>query len=147
MRRLNIGCGPYKLEGAINIDRNPRQNPDIVRDVTKGLPFDDDSVDYIQASHFLEHLTREDMMFVIEECYRVLTAGADFYIRVPLLDFTSLDHLQIFDAKSFDPLEFPETPDYYQRKFRWKIARKEIHKDARSGLDNLDIVLRAVKPF
>ena len=106
MRTLNIGCGPYKLAGAINIDINPRQKPDIVRDVRKGLPFDDNSVSYIQASHFLEHLTCEDMMFVIEECYRVLTGGSQLFIRVPLLDFTSLDHLQILDEKSFDPMVF-----------------------------------------
>jgi predicted SAM-dependent methyltransferase len=145
MRRLNIGCGPYKLDDAINIDRNPRQQPDIVRDVTKGLPFDDDSVGYIQASHFFEHLTCADMMFVIEECYRVLADGSELYIRVPLLDFTSLDHLQILDEKSFDQMEFPETADYYQRTFKWKVARKIIHKDHLSGRNNLDITLQAVK--
>jgi hypothetical protein len=66
---------------------------------------------------------------------------------VPLLDFTSIDHLQVFDAKSFDPLEFPETPDYYQRKFRWRVVGKVIGRDALTGLDYLDIFLRAVKPF
>lgn len=54
MRKLNLGCGPYKMEGHINIDCNPLHKPDIVRDVSRGLPFDDNSVESIVASHFLE---------------------------------------------------------------------------------------------
>src|SRR3990170_6910866 len=141
MRTLNLGCGPYKIKGAINIDRKPRHQPDLVRDVTRGLPFDDSSVYHVNASHFLEHLSRDDMMFVIEECYRVLIAGGQFTIRVPVLDFSSLDHLQILDAKSFDTLALPETADYYQRTFKWKIVKKDIRPDQRAGHNNLDIVL------
>jgi predicted SAM-dependent methyltransferase len=144
-RRINIGCGPYKMAGFVNIDRNPRLSPDIVRDVTRGLPFDDDSVEVVHASHFLEHLTCDDMMFVIEECYRVLIAQGRLEIRVPLRDLTSLDHLQIFDEKSFDPLALPEVADYYQRTFRWAVIEKKVFPDRRSGCDNLDMVFEALK--
>lgn len=36
-------------------------------DVTKGISFADMSVDYIYTSHMLEHLRKEDTMFVLKE--------------------------------------------------------------------------------
>ena len=53
------------------------------RDVTKGLPFDDMSVDYIYTSHLLEHLHKEDTMSVLKECYRVLKPGGILRVVVP----------------------------------------------------------------
>lgn len=143
VRKLNIGCGPYPQAGYINIDINPRQKPDVVRDVRKGLPFDSDSADEILASHFLEHLTADEMLDLLEECYRVLKGGARMVILVPLREPYSLDHVRAFDERSFDPLEFPETPDYYQRAFRWRIVSKEEGRD--KYFANLRVVIEAVK--
>lgn len=53
------------------------------RDVTKGLPFNDMSVDYIYTSHLLEHLRKEDAIFVLKECYRVLKQGGVLRVVVP----------------------------------------------------------------
>ena len=85
MRKINIGCGPYPQEGYINIDINPLWNPDIVRDVQKGLPFDDSSVGEVLASHSLEHLrTSDDLIYVMKEVYRVLIPEGIFDISLPL---------------------------------------------------------------
>ena len=81
MRRLDIGCGNRKHEGYIGIDFEYKEGVDIVRDLEKGLPFDDDSVDEIFASHILEHLN--ELNFVMEECYRVLKKGGIMRIIVP----------------------------------------------------------------
>ena len=52
-------------------------------DVTKGISFADMSVDYIYTSHMLEHLRKEDTMFVLKECYRVLKQGGILRVVVP----------------------------------------------------------------
>lgn len=147
-RLVNIGCGPYPKENHINIDINPRHKPDVCRDVRKGLPFDDNSVDGILASHFLEHLLPEDMIDVLAECYRVLKNGCHVSVVVPLGDPYSIDHLQQFAEWSFDPMAFEETADYYQSKFRWKMEDKVKRGPTKGGvadLPSLHFKLVAVK--
>ena len=85
MRKLNIGCGEQSMEGFVGIDIHD-YGQEIVRDITRGLPFDDNSVDEIYSSHCLEHIRREDVLFVWEEIYRVLKKGGTFTLTVPHSD-------------------------------------------------------------
>lgn len=147
-RRLNLGCGPYKERGFINIDRNPLLEPDLVRDVLRGLPYDDGSVVEVRAWHFLEHVPREELPWLIGEIWRVLGIGGLFHIRVPLREPYSLDHLQSFDEWSFDPLVLPETAAYYQQTFIWEDLKREVvppHKGGVAQIPQLDVKLTAVK--
>jgi len=53
-----------------------------VLDIEKDkFPFKDDSVDYIEANHFIEHL--HDVKHFFNECHRVLKVGATMEITVP----------------------------------------------------------------
>jgi len=52
-------------------------------DISKGLPFSNEEVDYIYTSHMLEHLTSEKADFVLKECHRVLKKGGIVRILVP----------------------------------------------------------------
>lgn len=73
---LNLGCGEVYLSGWINIDnRNDDVKLDLRHDLSRGLPFDDNSVDFIFNEHFLEHLTPEQGVTLLKECYRVLKVG------------------------------------------------------------------------
>ena len=114
MRKVNIGCATYQREGWINIDKNPLMRPDIVRDVARGLPFDTSSVDEILASHVLEHLSSEDLIFFIGESYRVLVPGGVLEIIVPLGNTGGLDHKMQFCEDSFDMLCLDENAAYLQ---------------------------------
>jgi SAM-dependent methyltransferase len=76
MRRLHLACGRIRKEGYINIDRRPLPAVDVVRDVLRGLPFDDDSVDEIYSENFLEHLPRQEVICFMNEMWRVLKPGA-----------------------------------------------------------------------
>jgi len=68
---VEIGCGSSpKIKGAITIDIIDLDGIDIVADVTKRLPFNDNSIDEIHSYHFLEHV--EDLHFMFQEMYRVL---------------------------------------------------------------------------
>ena len=83
--KLNIGCGKVKFEGWINIDIEP--GADIVLDVRKGLPFEENSVDFVYNEHFLEHLTFEDSSKFLREIYKCLKKGGVVRIATPDLDY------------------------------------------------------------
>jgi len=58
------------MEGYVNIDIDPRCEPDIVTDLSKGIPFEDGSVDEIFSDNFVEHI--EDFESFFKEMHRVL---------------------------------------------------------------------------
>ena len=52
-------------------------------DVSKGLPFSNNELDYIYTSHMIEHLARDEANLVLKECYRTLKSGGVLRIVVP----------------------------------------------------------------
>jgi predicted SAM-dependent methyltransferase len=84
--KLHVGCGKVKFPGWVNIDIEPGA-ADLIIDVRKGLPFDDESVDYIYNEHFIEHLTYEECEKVLQEFWRVLKKGGVLRIATPDLDY------------------------------------------------------------
>lgn len=82
--RLNLGCGENRLEGW--------QNTDAELDVTKPLPFNDDSVDEILVEHVLEHCTGPDIFRFLLESKRTLRPGGVLHISMPVLDRLEPDH-------------------------------------------------------
>lgn len=87
--KLHVGCGTLYKNGWINIDNNSDNNIqklDINHDLSKGLPFDDNSVDYIYNEHFIEHLSREDGLTFMKECFRVLKINGVIRIACPDLE-------------------------------------------------------------
>jgi len=93
--KLNVGSFVNQFHGWINIDildlhEFAKRNGYIFRqlDVRDGLPYQDETVDIILASHFLEHLSREDGEYFLRECFRVLKPKG--VIRVSVPDFKLL---------------------------------------------------------
>ncbi len=71
--RVELGCGFTKRTDPhpfIGIDGYGYEGVDIVKDLERGLPFSDESVDIIFASHFLEHVN--NLIGLMDECWRVL---------------------------------------------------------------------------
>lgn len=88
--RLHLGCGPYHLDGWINIDSQPYEGVDRVLDVTAGLPFDD--VSRIFAEHFIEHLAYVDALALMRECRRVLRDDGVLRLTTPNLAWVWATH-------------------------------------------------------
>ena len=83
MTRLNLGCGPVHFdqnEGWVNIDFDSAYAPDVVADVRQ-LPFEDNSIEEVYASHLLEHFSYDEP--VLEEWFRVLAKNGNITIVVP----------------------------------------------------------------
>jgi SAM-dependent methyltransferase len=81
--RLDVGCGKNKKEGFIGIDQYKMDGVDVVMDVRERWPYDDDSVDEVYSSHFIEHLTGEERVRFFNEMYRVLKPGCKAVIITP----------------------------------------------------------------
>jgi len=80
--KLNVGSHVLMFSGWINIDvvdlegyAHSKGFTFLRHDVKAGLPFEDESCSIINASHFLEHLTYEEALDFLKECYRVLGRG------------------------------------------------------------------------
>jgi predicted SAM-dependent methyltransferase len=104
--RLNLGCGEQTPAGWVNVDnavgarvvrmpgmsilarqlklfRTSWNDSIFIHDLRRPLPWSAHSVDCIYSSHTLEHLTREEGLFVMRECHRVLKPGGIVRIVVP----------------------------------------------------------------
>jgi len=55
-------------------------------DVRQGLPFDDNAFDAVYHSHFLGHIDRVQVPYIMSECHRVLKNGGTIRIVVPDLE-------------------------------------------------------------
>lgn len=55
--KLNLGSGSKRINGYLNIDSDPKCNPDYVLNLEiDKLPFENNSVDDMILHHILEHL-------------------------------------------------------------------------------------------
>ena len=86
--KLDLGCGKSKKAGFTGVDVLKLDGVDVVHDVRSGRwPWDDNSVDEIHASHFLEHLTnldgKNERVHFFNEAYRVLKPGASMSLIFP----------------------------------------------------------------
>lgn len=86
-KHVNLGPGNiWKKPGPdwIRVDADPK-NADICSDLnrTPSLAFDDDTIDSIYASHFLEHISIFAVQPLLRECYRVLKNNGVLRIVIP----------------------------------------------------------------
>lgn len=112
--KLNIGCYTVMYHhGWFNIDIHNLTDfaqrhyyKFIQHDVTKGIPFGDNDVHIIYASHFLEHLNYRQGLRFLKECRRTLCKGGVVRIAVPdtkiLLSKYMTDTLKEFDEISVE---------------------------------------------
>jgi len=71
---LDLGCGRNKFrQDYIGIDISESVGADLVFNIgSDRFPFQDGSVDFIRSSHTFEHLDRKQIIWAINECFRVL---------------------------------------------------------------------------
>ncbi len=86
---LNLGGGTYchPLDGYQNyiaVDINLSGDGWAVKhDIRNPFPLPDNSVTRIHCEDFLEHITREEIELLLEECFRLLKPGCRMRIGVP----------------------------------------------------------------
>lgn len=84
MLKIHLGCGDRIYKDWKNIDLI--SHPKIIRhDLTKPLPYENNSVDFIYSEHFLEHLDEVDGLNLLTDCYNKLKVGGVLRLSIPCL--------------------------------------------------------------
>lgn len=127
--RIDLGCGSNKKPGFIGIDKYMESGiTDVITDLDvlgATLPYKDDSVSEIYASHFLEHI--HNIFPLMNECFRVLKPGGKFEIVVPLAEspmaFGDPTHVRFFTGETFHYFTKDPPGGYHNQeiKGKWKI--------------------------
>ena len=81
--KLHLGCGTKKIDGWVNIDSVAACEPDLLHDISRPLPYDDQSVNEILAEDVLEHFDKYLRFVVFYEWVRVLKVGGMVTLQVP----------------------------------------------------------------
>lgn len=76
--KVNVGCGRNILKGWKNHDQDV--------DITKPLPFANDSVDFMLAEHVIEHVGYYEALGFLKECARVLKPWGVIRVCVPSIE-------------------------------------------------------------
>lgn len=113
--KLHLGCGENVVDGWTNVDNSLgarlakiplvgmlTQRTGIfqtqwdrrifLHDLTTRFPWKDGSADAVYCSHTLEHFSRQDGAFFLEECFRVLRPGGVIRTIVPDLQTIIADY-------------------------------------------------------
>lgn len=80
---VHLGCGYRPKQDWINVDHARGPEVQVVWDLTRGLPFRDNSCAAIFSEHFIEHITKEDAANLLSECHRALQPGGVLRISTP----------------------------------------------------------------
>jgi hypothetical protein len=82
--KLNLGCGRNIKKGWVNVDFAERENKlDMVCDLSKEFPFNENSCSYIYSEHLIEHLEWLDGRNLLNKCYKSLQNGGVLRIVFP----------------------------------------------------------------
>ncbi len=109
LRLAHRWTGSNRLFGSEEYCRILRSNKFVHHNFRHGLPFEDDSVDYVYSSHLLEHLYRDDALRLLRDIRRILKPGGWVRICVPDLSHA----LALFNqGKKEEALEYFFSPDW-----------------------------------
>lgn len=92
--KIHLGCGRDIKPGWVNIDLRPRallQNElndygntvFVQHDLRVGLPLEENSCDFIYSSHHFEHMSYQDGLKLMYDCYRILRPSGTFRVVLP----------------------------------------------------------------
>ena len=83
MKTLNLGCGTVKIKGAVNVDCNPGVKPDLVFDIGRQFPLEDEVFEEVYFFHCIEHIEKHNQPNVLKEIHRVMVLGGILYLSYP----------------------------------------------------------------
>ena len=143
MKKVALGCGERNYGSEwIHVDLNKHDHIDHITDVSK-LPFKDNEVDVLYASHVLEYFNREEARDVLGEWKRVLKEGGQLFVAVP--DFGSMADLYV---RAREPLHRFVGPLYGQMEVGGvTIYHKTVYDYASLGELLKSVGLKRVEPY
>lgn len=125
---LNLGCGNTYIEGAVNLDNNPKSRADVLHDLTRfPWPFPDNHFSEVRALDIIEHLP--DTIRTMGELHRICRSGARLHVVVPHFsssnNFWDPTHVRQFSARTFE-IFTDEGDSTFHTPARFRILRRQI---------------------
>lgn len=115
IKKLHIGAQHQHLEGWLNVDIEPYGDRGVFMDATQTFPFDNNSFDYVFSEHMIEHISFDEGVFMVKECYRILKTGGTIRISTPDLNFL-IDLYQSQENKLYQEyMQFSQERHFAQR--------------------------------
>jgi predicted SAM-dependent methyltransferase len=95
-RYLNLGSGPRGINDAhwVNVDGFADKNVHFLIDISRVLPFPDESFDGAFCEHVLEHFSLDDGLKISREIKRILRPGGVFRVVVPDAEYVVRMYLE-----------------------------------------------------
>lgn len=107
--KLNIGSGERHLPGFLSVDsRIECHGVNIVHDLRKPLPFKEDTVSVIFASHIIEHFWWQEVNSRLKDWFRVLKLGGYADIWTPDFEIVMKRYQEEedFEDEHYDKMEW-----------------------------------------
>lgn len=169
IRKVQLGAGHSPSDSHINVDYFQGHGIDIAHDLTKALPFPDNSIEEFYSHHVLEHFNYPQLQSLLDEVYRCLKPGGVLVSRLPDFEYSALQFLSLPPGPKRDNMMICiyggnafgwEPPDAHKHFFGWTsctmrellIAHKFVIEkcestDSTSDIPVIDFVVRkAVLP-
>lgn len=112
--RLHVGCGHIILPGWLNITLEKGEEYGRLKtkagalylnyNLLKPWPFAENSVEFIAASHFIEHLDLNHGMDFVKRCFGVLRPGGVIRLSCPNLEIYAKNYIERNRAFFDNPL-------------------------------------------
>ena len=130
---LNLGCNKRIVKGAVNLDIEKFKGIDVVHDITKKLPFKNNTFDFILAENILEHIPKDKIDNVMRDLGRVLKKGGILFIGSPHFTSSSFfmnDHYLNFGStwtiRDYVTNPFRKDAIYAYKKTGLKLVKTKI---------------------
>ena len=111
-RLLNLGCGNRYHKDWVNADIRSSSREVLALDLTKQLPFEDESFYIVYHSHLLEHFPNHFAQYFLTECFRILESGGILRVVVPDFERMARIYLELL-ARSLEGNEIA------QKQYEW----------------------------
>ncbi len=125
LKKMDLCCHQYKAEGFMGVDGYPYPNVDIVCDLDKPWPFEDNSIGVFRMQDALEHL--RNPIQTMKELYRCLAPNGWVLINVPNTDgrgaFQDPTHVSFWNSNSFWYYTKAQQAQFINTPVKFKLAR------------------------
>lgn len=90
---INIGCGKVFNKEWLNFDLQPCDISIHKCNIIEGIPLNDNFADAVYHSNILEHLSKNEGINFLQECYRVIKKNGIIRIAIPDLEQLCINYL------------------------------------------------------
>ncbi|MGL5836458.1 MAG: class I SAM-dependent methyltransferase [Waterburya sp.] len=119
---LNLGCG-YRFDAKwTNVNFQTTGKGVMTYDLTKGIPFADNTFELVYHSHVLEHFSQAAAKSFIQECFRVLRPGGILRVVVPDLEQIARYYLKSLE-RADDSAEWAENYEWMKLELLDQMVR------------------------